>query len=103
MRQVARQPVKRICAVCERTLLTGERALRFSPNGDDFVDVCPLCQEIALEHGWLKEGTPTTPTVVGDRRRRRRTLPEVLGLKRSHEQALVPPEPILRRLSDQEV
>src|SRR5919109_132145 len=65
--------------------------------------VCAICQEVALEHGWLKEGTPTTPTVVGDRRRRRRTLPELLGLKRSHEEALVPSEPILRRLSDQEV
>ena len=96
--------VTRVCAICERTLLLGERASRYAPEeGAELVDVCPLCQEIALEHGWLKEGTPTTPTVVGDRRRRRRTLPEVLGLKRSHEQALVPSEPILRRLSDQEV
>src|SRR5207244_10367694 len=74
MRQLARQPVKHICAVCERTLLTGERALRFSPNGEDFVDVCPLCQEIAIEHGWIKEGSPTTPTVPNQRRRRRRGL-----------------------------
>ena len=45
----------------------GERAIRFAPNGGDFVDVCPLCQELALEHGWVKEGSPTTP--VGRRRR----------------------------------
>ena len=63
----------RTCAICERTLLVGERALRYSPGGDEFVDVCPLCQETALEHGWVKEGSPTTP-VVSDRRRRRRLL-----------------------------
>src|SRR3954454_24357660 len=102
--RVTKVGVTRVCAICERTLLLGERAFRYAPEeGAELVDVCPLCQEIAVEHGWLKEGTPTTPTVVGDRRRRRRTLPEVLGLKRSHEEALAPPEPILRRLSDQEV
>ena len=33
------------CAICERTLLVGERPLRFAPDGmDDYVDVCVLCQ-----------------------------------------------------------
>ena len=95
----------RICAMCERPLLMGERAFRYAPEeGAELVDVCPLCQEIAVEHGWLKEGTPSTPVVVGDRRRKRRTLPELLGLKRSRDaETLVPSEPILRRLSDDEV
>src|SRR5579884_1641547 len=95
----------RVCAICERTLLMGERAFRYAPEeGAELVDVCPLCQEIAVEHGWLKEGTPSTPVVVGDRRRRRRTLPELFGLKRSRDsETLVPSEPILRRLSDEEV
>jgi hypothetical protein len=95
----------RVCAICERTLLMGERAVRFAPEeAADLVDVCPLCQEIAIEHGWLKEGTPTTPTIVGDKRRRRRGLPELLGLRRSTADiAVTPPEPILRRLSDDEV
>src|SRR5262245_59094821 len=102
--RVTKVGVTRVCGICERTLLMGERAFRYAPEeGADLVDVCPLCQEIALEHGWLKEGTPTTPTVVGDRRRKRRTLPELLGLKRSHEEPLVPSEPIPRRLSDHEV
>jgi hypothetical protein len=102
--RVTKVGAMRVCGICERTLLLGERSVRFAPEeGAELVDVCPLCQEIAVEHGWLKEGTPTTPTVVGDRRRRRRTLPELLGLKRSHDAALVPSEPILRRLSDQEV
>src|SRR2546423_8010616 len=70
--RVTGNTVTRSCAVCERTLLTGERAVRFSPDGDgEFVDVCPLCQEIALDHGWVKEGSPTTPTVPFSRRRRR--------------------------------
>jgi hypothetical protein len=95
----------RVCAICERTLLMGERAVRFAPEeGAELVDVCPLCQEIALEHGWLKEGAPTTPTIANERRRRRRGLPEMLGLRRAHTgDAVTPPEPILRRLSDDEV
>jgi hypothetical protein len=103
--RVTKVATTRVCAICERTLLMGERASRYAPEeGADLVDVCPLCQDLALEHGWLKEGTPSTPTVAGDRRRRRRTLPELLGLRRaSQAQTLVPSEPILRRLSDQEV
>jgi hypothetical protein len=101
-RQLARQPVKHICAVCERTLLTGERALRFSPNGEDFVDVCPLCQEIALEHGWVKEGSPTTPTVPSQHRRRRRGLASLFDPRRQPPDDPVVAEPILRRLSVRE-
>ena len=71
-----------MCGICERTLLMGERAVRFAPEeGAELVDVCPLCQEVALEHGWLKEGTPTTPLVADDRRRRRRGLAERLGFR----------------------
>jgi len=95
----------RTCAICERTLLMGERPVRFSPEeGAELVDVCPLCQETALEHGWVKEGTPTTPTIPGERRRRRRGLGEFLGLSRgSADDTIAPPEPILRRLSVEEV
>src|ERR687888_1613347 len=99
MRQLARHPATRICAVCERTLLTGERAVRFAANGDDFVDVCPLCQEIALEHGWIKEGSPTTPTVPNQRRRRRRGLASLFDPRRQPPDEPVVAEPILRRLS----
>jgi hypothetical protein len=95
----------RTCAICERTLLMGERAVRFAPGeGAELVDVCPLCQEIALEHGWIKEGTPTTPTVAGERRRRRRGLAELFGFSRPADaDSLAQQEPILRRLSDTEV
>jgi len=70
--RITRNSANRSCAICERTLLLGERVTRFSPDGgDDFVDVCQLCQEIAVEHGWVKEGQPTTPTLGAERRRRR--------------------------------
>lgn len=82
----------------------GERVVRYAPEeGAELVDVCPLCLEIALEHGWIKEGTPTTPTIVGDRKRRRRGLGELLGLRRGSDETIAPPEPILRRLSGDEV
>jgi hypothetical protein len=101
-RQLARQQTKLVCAVCERTLLTGERAVRFSPNGDEFVDVCPLCADIALEHGWVKEGSPTTPTVPNQRRRRRRGLASLFDPRREPPDDPVVAEPILRRLSVRE-
>jgi hypothetical protein len=99
VRQLTRQSVARICAVCERSLLTGERALRFSPNGEEFVDVCPLCQNLAIEHGWVKEGSPTSPTVSNQRRRRRRGLASLFDARRQPPDAPVVAEPILRRLS----
>ena len=95
----------RTCAICERTLLTGERAIRFAPDGSDYVDVCPLCQNIALEHGWTKEGTPTTPTVTADRRRRRGGggFARLFDSWRNQQTATVVAEPILRRLSEPEL
>jgi hypothetical protein len=101
--RITRQAVtaSHTCAICERTLLVGERAVRYSPDGEEFVDVCSLCQETAVEHGWVKEGSPTTP-VVSDRRRRRRLLS---GLFESRKPAVEPvvDEPILRRLSQREL
>src|SRR5215831_18162554 len=76
--RVTRNSVDRRCAICERTLLMGERTVRFRPNGnDEYVHVCSLCQETAVQNGWVREGAPTTPTVAS--------------------------EPVLRRLSEQEL
>jgi hypothetical protein len=102
VRQLARQSVTRTCAICERSLLLGERAVRFTPNGEDFVDVCPLCQDTAIEHGWLKEGSPTTPTVP-NQRRRRRGLGSIFDVRRPPQAEPVVSEPILRRLSEPEL
>jgi hypothetical protein len=90
------------CAICERTLLVGERATRFSPDGLRYVDVCSLCQEAALEQGWVKEGSPTTPTPPPARRRRRLSLSAIFE-RAGAEPAPVADEPILRRLSREEL
>src|SRR5438445_138967 len=101
--RITRLSVARSCAVCERTLLMGERSTRFTPDGENFVDVCPLCQDIALEYGWLKEGSPTTPTVSTERQRRRLSLSSLFeSRKDAVAEAPVADEPFLRRLSEPE-
>src|SRR5215211_4017967 len=99
--RITQNAVVRACAICERTMLMGERTTRFAPEpGDEFVDVCPLCHEIALEYGWVKEGSPTTPTVAAERRRARGPSLLRFFAPRRDEPAPVVTEPILRRLSD---
>jgi hypothetical protein len=103
--RIERQAVTalRTCAICERTLLVGERSVRYSPDGESFVDVCALCQDVALEHGWLKEGSPTTPVVSDRRRKRRGFVAALLGESRKATVEPVVDEPILRRLSEPEL
>ncbi len=102
--RITRISVERTCSICERTLLMGERSVRFSPNGGGhYVDVCPLCQETAVENGWIKEGSPTTPTMPVERRRPRFSLAALLGLPKSAAEEPMATEPILRRLSEPEL
>jgi hypothetical protein len=101
--RITSQAQARACAICERTLLMGERATRFSPaRGADYVAVCPLCIDVALEHGWIKEGSPTSPTVENERRRRR-GFAGLLARDRARNEEPVVSEPVLRRLSDGEL
>jgi hypothetical protein len=103
--RVTKAMVTRTCAVCERTLLMGEHALRFSPDGSEFVDVCPLCADVALEHGWVREGLAVSAALqagVTRRRRRSKTLWQSLLGAREEEAEPVVTEPILRRLSNEE-
>src|SRR5215831_19695371 len=101
--RVTRVSTSRTCAICERTLLMGERAVRFSSNGGGhYVDVCPLCQEVAVDSGWVKEGSPVTPTIPADRKRTRFSLGSLLGARGAAE-APIATEPILRRLSETEL
>jgi hypothetical protein len=102
--RVTRTAVTPTCAICERTLLLGERTIRFAPDAarDEFVEVCPLCQETALEYGWAKEGSPRSPTVVLETRRRPR-LARLLTGRTSRPPSPIASEPILRRLSDTEL
>jgi hypothetical protein len=91
------------CAVCERTLLLGERSIRFAPDGrDDFVDVCQLCQETAVDHGWVREGDPIGPAVRQARRRRTLGLGAIFGGGRRPPAEQIVAEPVLRRLSNEE-
>jgi hypothetical protein len=102
VRTLRTQEAKR-CAICERTLLVGERPLRFAPDGEDeFVDVCPLCQEAALDHGWVREGSPIGPAVRHARRRRSLSLGAILGGSRRAATETIVAEPILQRLSRQQ-
>jgi hypothetical protein len=81
----------------------GERSVRFTPGGEDWVDVCALCTEQADEHGWVREGTPTTPLMPESPRRKRR-FAGLSGLleTRNVEPEPVVSEPMLRRLSPPE-
>jgi hypothetical protein len=103
--RVTKANVAKICAVCERTLLMGEQTYRFSPGGGDYVDVCPLCQETALEQGWIREGLSATPGLhASSRRRKQKSLWQtLLGARDEPVADPVVSEPILRRLSDDEI
>jgi hypothetical protein len=87
-----------ICAICGRSILVGERPFRFSPDGREFVDVCPLCKEQALAYGWVSEGGPGLPIRSGDRQPRS-LLGRLLGRSQPVEAM---PEPVLRHLSRSE-
>jgi hypothetical protein len=102
--QISSNVETRICAICGRSLLTGERPVRYAPTGTDFVDVCLLCQEIAVESGWIKEGSPTTPIVPAERKRRKKlSLGSLFERRRDATEQPVASEPILRRLSEHEL
>jgi len=100
--RVTKVNVHRVCAVCERTLLQGEHALRFSPDGIEFVDVCPLCQDVALDYGWVREGGPMSPALSVRSRKKRPRWAQLLGVSSGETAQPVVPEPVLRRLTDSE-
>jgi hypothetical protein len=99
--RVTKATAVKICAVCERTLLMGEHTSRLSPDGRDYVDVCVLCQESAIDLGWSREGGSMQGFVdPPGRRRRQRPLWQVLLGGRDETPPPVVTEPALRRLSD---
>jgi|SRR5262245_12139873 len=100
--RVTKSTVIRSCAVCERTLLQGEYASRFSPDGVEYVDVCQLCQDAALEYGWVREGGPMSRALSPHQRRKRPRWAQLLGVATPEAEQPVVPEPVLRRLSDGE-
>jgi hypothetical protein len=102
MTRVTRVTVDRSCAICERTLLMGENAIRFSPNGgNNFVDVCPLCAETAVEYGWLREGARRRRSFHGAQASWQRLVRLTSGTRPRDAEVAIVAEPILRR-SDHE-
>jgi len=99
--RVTKATVRRACAVCERTLLQGEYTVRFSPNGVEFVDVCPLCRDVALDYGWAREGGPISPALSAHARKKRPRWAQFLGVGNGDSQPVMT-EPVLRRLTDSE-
>ena len=80
----------------------GERATRFSADGEAYLDVCPLCQDVAVQQGWVREGLPVSPALQQPFRRRKSLWTSLLGSRPAEEQPVVE-EPLLRRLSDDEM
>ncbi len=102
--RVIKTTATRTCVVCERTLLQGEHALRYSRDGSTFVDVCPLCSDTALHYGWTREGVPLSPLFPqAPRRRRQKSMWQSLLGARDEVVEPVVSEPILRRLGDDEM
>ena len=58
-------PLPSDVAICERTLLARRADDAVRARGRDFVDVCPLCQEIAAEQGWVERGQPDDADLRG--------------------------------------
>ena len=84
-------------------MLMGEQFGRFSPGGtDELVEVCRICAEKAIDHGWTREGTPTTPT-RSEERKKRGLLSSLFGIARDEVEEPVLAEPILRRLGDDDM
>ena len=66
--------------------------------------MCPLCSDVALDHGWVREGHAVSPALQQHPpRRRQKTLWQALLGAREEEAEPVVSEPILRRLSDDEL
>jgi hypothetical protein len=84
-------------------MLMGEQFSRFSPGGDDeLVEVCRLCSEKAIGHGWTREGAPTTPTRT-EARKKRGLMSALFGIARDDMDEPVLAEPILRRLGEDDL
>lgn len=77
------------CAVCERTILRGERAFEYRQEDGNVVAVCALCRDAAEARGWLPaELAGAEPAPGPEEGGRRQALRERLArvAERRHEQ-----------------
>ncbi len=68
MNEIRRHDNETVCAVCGRTLLLGERLVRYRRVGLEDARVCELCLDSADARGWTREGAPALPVQLGERR-----------------------------------
>jgi hypothetical protein len=66
--EIRRTTNDRRCEVCGRTLLMGERLVRYHRVGGDEAHVCELCVGGADARGWVREGAPALPVQLAPRR-----------------------------------
>lgn len=101
--RITRNESSRPCAICGRRMLMGEKLSRFAPGGSaELVEVCSLCFEKAGDYGWSREGAPTAPTRV-EEKRKHGLFASLFGISRGESEETVLAEPILRRLGDEDV
>jgi hypothetical protein len=82
----------------------GEQFSRFAPRGsDELVEVCRLCYEKAIDHGWTKEGAPTTPTHTEVHKKHGGLLSSLFGIAQHEIEEPVLTEPVLRRLGEDDL
>jgi hypothetical protein len=86
------------CAICGRTLLVGEDTMRFSPDGIEYLDVCPLCRGHAMEAGWYREGDTSLPVLAAQPRKG--FFARLFGAPQASPPAVA--QPILSRLSPEQ-
>ena len=99
--RITRNESSKPCAICGRRMLMGEQFSRFSPGGHgELVEVCRLCFEKAIDHGWSREGAPTAPTRV-EAQRKHGLLSSLFGITREMDEPVLA-EPILRRLGSED-
>jgi hypothetical protein len=70
MIEIRRTTTEAMCAICGRTLLTGERSVSYRRLGEEDALVCELCLESADARGWVREGAPALPVRLEARRER---------------------------------
>jgi len=86
------EPVQ--CAICQRTILRGERPDVFLHGGRRAL-VCELCVPRAVHEGWIREGADQAPATVTrgwSRRGSGRSLLERLRARRPDEAELLVPQ-----------
>ena len=76
------------CAVCGRTVLLGERLVSYRRVGFEDAQVCELCLDQADARGWTREGSPSLPVQLGERRER-----GLRGLLKQRRRGITAPEP----------